>query len=169
MTSLDELVEKSKSELDELFREGTVPDEDEVQGATTGRVLAGRGALRLEPVRQVVNNPLLPWKGKKVDGYRGSNRFEVGPIDHTLFEFETYVDDSISDDGEVLVLDYDQPENPPGIRQIRDELRKVDDDLYLGTANVDVGTGHQFTIYFGLSTAEEAGTREVEIEVETPI
>lgn len=166
MTEIDDLVEMSKSELDQLFAEGEAPDESDVQGATEGRVLAGRGALRLEPVRQVVNNPFLPWKGKQVDGFRGANRFEVGPLDHSTFEFQTYEDESVVDGEKVLVLDYDQPGNPPGISRIRDELRRVDDDLYLGTANVQVGDGYRFAIYFGLtSPSPEDVTREVEIEV----
>ena len=161
MLTVDDLVSKSKSELDELFRDGETPDEDAVEGVTRGRVLAGRGPLRLGAARDVINNPLLPWKGKVFERGGGKNRIEVGPIKRQEFEFDTYTAPPLHDDGDdVLVLDYDLPENPPGIRQVVDELREIDTGLYLGTSNITVGD-ETFMFYFGLE--EAAGEVDVEL------
>lgn len=171
MLTLDDLVTKDKAELDQLFREGDTPDEDALEGETRGRVLAGRGPLRLGAVRQAVNGPLLPWKGKTFARTSGKNRFEFGPIERQEFEFDTKVQESLlSDDNDVLTLDYDQPANPPGIRQIRDDLKELEEGLYLGTANLDVGDDYEFILYFALektySTADVAGEEGRAIEIE---
>lgn len=168
MVDLDELVEMSKDELDRLFAEGDTPAIDGLEGVSEGRVLAGRGALRAEPVRRLVNNPFLPWKGKHVDGRHGSNRFEVGPLERKGFEFDMYVTESlVNPEDDVLIFDYDTPENPPGIRRIRDDLVEVDDGLFLGTSNVRVGDGYRFLIYFALEAdaADAGGEEEPELQV----
>ncbi|MFP4633051.1 MAG: hypothetical protein ACOCT0_05110 [Halobacteriota archaeon] len=169
MLTLDDLVKKDKSELDQLFREGEAPEEDAVEGVTRGAVLAGVGPLRVGVVREAVNTPLLPWKGKVFDDRTGRNRIEVGPVKTQEFEFQTHVSPSIDDGEPTLVLDYDLPENPPGIRSIHDELREIETGLYLGTSNLRVGDDHRFLLYFALESAPgEAGDvgRTVEIEVE---
>lgn len=162
MLTVDDLVSKSKTELDELFRDGETPDGDAVEGTTRGRVLAGRGPLRLGAARELINTPLLPWKGKVFEAGGGRNRIEVGPIKRQEFAFDTYAAPPLHDGGDdVLVLDYDVPENPPGIRQVVDELREIDTGLYLGTSNIAVGDDGRFMFYFGLE--EAAGDVDVEL------
>ena len=171
MLTADDLVDKSKDELDDLFLGGDTPDKDALDGETRGRVLAGRGPLRAEAVREIVNTPLLPWKGKSIDHGLGANRFGYGPLERQGFEFETRMEPSLvpEDSDDVLIFDYDQPENPPGVRRIRDDLKEIDDGLFLGTSNVEVGDGYRFLIYFALertdrNTSDEEGG---EIEVRT--
>jgi len=171
MVTVDDLVKKDKAQLDQLFREGETPDEGALEGETRGRVLAGRGPLRLGAVRQAVNGPWLPWKGKTFGAVSGKNRIEVGPVKRQEFEFDTKVQPSLlPDDNDVLTLDYDKPVNPPGIRQIRDDLKEIDDGVYLGTANLDIGDDYEFVLYFGLeetaSVAEGAGEEGKAIEIQ---
>ncbi|MCX2819582.1 MAG: hypothetical protein ACI9QA_000873 [Methanobacteriota archaeon] len=168
MLTADELVNRSKSELDELFLGGETPDEDALDGETEGRVLAGRGPLRAEAVREAVNTSLLPWKGKRIDRGVGANRFGYGPLERQGFEFETRIASSlVPDDNDVLIFDYDQPENPPGVRRVRDDLKEVDDGLFLGTSNAKLGGGYSFVAYFALertdrgTATEESGGIEV--------
>jgi len=168
MVTADDLVEKSKSELDELFLEAETPEEGALDGETEGRVLAGRGLLRVGPVRDAVNTPFLPWKGKHIERGLGSNRFGYGPLERHGFEFETEILPSLvpEDDDDVVVFDYDQPENPPGIRRIRDDLKEVEDGLFLGTSNIEVGDGYRFLIYFALEQVDSAAEQETaEIEI----
>jgi len=168
MLTGDELVNMSKEELDELFLEGDTPDENALEGETEGRVLAGRGPLRAAAVREAVNTPLLPWKGKHVERGTGANRFGYGALEHHGFGFETRIAPSlIADDNEALIFDYDQPENPPGVRSIRDDLKEVDDGLFLGTSNVEVGDGYRFMTYFSLERTDRGGSGEGEIPVRT--
>jgi hypothetical protein len=171
MLIADDLVDRSRSELDELFLGGDTPEEVALDGETRGRILAGRGPLRAETVREAVNTPLTPWKGKHVELGSGANRFGYGPLERQGFEFETRITTSLSpeDEDDVLVFDYDQPENPPGVRRIRDDLKEIDDGLFLGTSNAKFGGGYSFVIYFALERTDRgAGAEEGrEIEVRT--
>jgi hypothetical protein len=169
MLTADDLVNRSKEELDELFLSGETPDEGALDGETRGRVLAGRGPLSAESVREAVNTPLLPWKGKSIERGVGANRFGYGPLERQGFEFETRIAPSLlPDDDDVLIFDYDQPENPPGVRRIRDDLKEVDDGLFLGTSNAKLGGGYSFVTYFALERKDRgAATESGGIDVRT--
>lgn len=156
---------KSKPELDELFLRGDTPEEGALDGETRGHVLAGRGLLRVEPLRQAVNGSYLPWKGKGIESGRGWNRFGYGSVEHQGFEFETRIASSLlTEENDVLIFDYDQPQNPPGIRRIRDDLKEIDRGLFLGTSNIEVGGGYRFILYFAL---EETASLDGSVGIET--
>jgi hypothetical protein len=169
MLTADDLVNKTKEELDELFLGGETPAEGALDGETEGHVLAGRGPLSAEAVREAVNTPLLPWKGKHIERGLGNNRFGYGPLERGGFEFETRILPSVhpEDDDEVLIFDYDQPENPPGVRRVRDDMKEVDDGLFLGTSNVEVGDEFRFMTYFALERTDRGGSDEGEIPIRT--
>ena len=155
--TLDSLLLLSKEELDHLFREGETPAIAEISGETEGRVLAGIAPLKMPALIRVINTPLLPWKGKvfePLDEYhgRGKNRLEIGRIKQQLFHFNTAIIPSLVGAGDVFSLDYDQPGNPWFIRQIRDDMKKIGDNLFLGTANFKVKGEYQFILYFALQT-----------------
>ncbi|MFB6283314.1 MAG: hypothetical protein ABEK59_05180 [Halobacteria archaeon] len=155
MVNSSELLEMDKAELDELFAEGETPTLEEIEGDTDGTVLAGRGGLRTEIGREIANLPTLPWQGKSIEGGEGTNRFGYGPLSQQGFEFDTRITESLRGWGSVLVFDYDVPENPPGIRRIRDDLKKVDEGVFLGTSNIEVAGNHRFLLYFVLEQKEK--------------
>lgn len=169
MLTADDLVNKTKEELDEIFLGGETPDEGALDGETEGRVLAGRGPLRAEAVREAVNTPLLPWKGKSIERGTGANLFGYGPIERQGFGFETRIATSLlPDDADVLVFDYDQPENPAAVRRVRDDLKEVDDGLFLGTSNAKFGGGYSFVTYFALERTDRGAAADGgEIQVRT--
>lgn len=155
--TLDSLLDLSKEELDDLFFNGETPTIAEISGPTEGRVLAGMPPLQWPQLIHVINNPLLPWKGKAfepIDEFsgKGKNRLEIGPVKQLVFHFNTHIIPSLVGAGDVFSLDYDQPGNPWFIRQIRDDLKKIGDNLYLGTANFKVKDGYRFVLYFALQT-----------------
>ncbi len=80
-----------------------------------------------------------------------------------------YVTQSLKDDDDdVLIFDYDTAENPPGIRRIRDDLKEVDDGLFLGTSNVRIGDGFRFLTYFALDAnrpRSPASEEEAEVQI----
>ena len=49
-----------------------------------------------------------------------------------------------------LHLDYDHPDNGPLLQVVRDELREVAPDLWLGLSYVDIGFGEQLAFTFAL-------------------
>ena len=157
---LDALMGKSKAELDALFLAGQTPTIEEISGPTRGKVLSGIAHLQLPLGVYLTNVPFLPWKGKQFDAVsksegRGINLIELWPTKQTMFHFETTIIPSlIAGDNDVFSLNYDQPGNPWFIRQIRDDLKKIDDGLFLGTANFKTKNGYRFVLYFALETEQ---------------
>lgn len=157
---LDALIGKTKAELDTLFLSGQTPTIEEIQGPTRGKVLSGIAHLQIPMGVYLTNIPLLPWKGKQFEAInknegRGINLIEIWPSKQTMFHFETAIVKSlIEGDNDVFSLNYDQPGNPWFIRQIRDDLKKIDDGLFLGTANFRRKNGYSFILYFALETEQ---------------
>lgn len=148
--SLDDLQEMSLEELDELFLWASTPTIRELDGETNGRACAG-----VMPADEL---PWMPWKGKvfepvsETEG-RGKNRIESSFIDlfkFKLFEFKTRVVPPLKGDDDVVTLDYDLKGNPRIIRRIRDDLKKLREGLFLGTANLKKDDGFKFILYFAL-------------------
>ncbi|MFW5929752.1 MAG: hypothetical protein ACOCT0_04965, partial [Halobacteriota archaeon] len=141
---------------DDLFRSGETPDVGEILGRMDGAVLAGRGPLALRPMRRLANLPFNPWRGKDFRVSSGVNRLELGPFALRRFEFDQRKADSVFDGDEVLLLDYDVPANPRLMRRVRDEVRRVDDDVYLGSASLSADGDAYFVCYWGLEDAVPA-------------
>lgn len=156
MTSLDELVAMDRRELDRLFERGDTPEPGDIEGEASGALLAGRGVFDLSGVRKLLNTSLNPWRGKSFSGSRGTNLVGYSPLSTELFDFEGYVDESVRADGTALILDYDRPSNPKIARRVRDEVRRVDEDLYLVSTHFEGLDGYRFVGYYGLDTSEEA-------------
>jgi len=149
--SLNDLSKLNIEELDELFLLATTPAIRELDGSTDGLALAGKiPADRL---------PWNPWKGKVFEPLsdhegRGKNRIESTFIDlfkFELFEFRTSIVPPLMGEDDVVMLNYDLDGNPGLIRKIRDDLKKLKEGLFLGTANLRQDDGsYKFAIYFGL-------------------
>lgn len=148
---LNDLRGLSVEELDELFLLATTPTIRELDGATDGVALAGKiPADRL---------PWNPWKGKVFESLsdregRGKNRIESTFIDlfkFELFEFRTSIVPPLAGDDDVVMLNYDLDGNPSLIRKIRDDLKKLKEGLFLGSANLRQDDGsYNFALYFAL-------------------
>jgi len=139
--------------LDEMFREGTVPDPAPA-GFLRGRLIATTTWGPLDAVGRGVARRWMPWQGKSFDpvAMSGVNRFTpdvrspmraLWPSYRPLqaddemveaFPFLNRVEAGALDpDLKVLKIDYDFEANPSFIiRQILDELVQVDEGLYLG-------------------------------------
>lgn len=157
---LDALMQKSKAELDQLFLAGQTPSMNEIKGPTRGKVLSGVAHLQNPLGVYLTNMPVLPWKGKQFETInkeqgRGINLIELWPTKQTMFHFETAIVPSLIDgDNDVFSLNYDLPGNPFFIRAIRDDLKKIDDGLFLGTANAKIKGSYKFVLYFALETEQ---------------
>ncbi|MGK5091186.1 hypothetical protein WDW89_04110 [Deltaproteobacteria bacterium TL4] len=157
--SLSDLTNKTVEELDQLYLSAETPSISELDGQMKGRVLAGESVLENQHLRNLLMNPLyLPWKGKVFTPIsptkgEGENRVEVGLFKSRLFHFETREVPPLVGKNNVVALNYDLPENPWFIRHIRDDLKKLSEGLYLGTANVKIKDNYQFVLYFALEAA----------------
>jgi len=160
--SLDRLAALSSDALRGLYARGAVPDDLTIlAGRPKGRMLAVRGLERGPAgrlLRAVARSPRFPWDGKSFfvassDEGRGINRVNLVVRRFEWFPFATRVEPSVLDGQPCVYLDYEQPGNPWFIARIRDEIREVAPDLYLGPAmwKRDGGATHVlwFAVDFG--------------------
>lgn len=108
--------------------------------------------------RAFARSGVFPWYGNNFTSHDGKagegiNRINLLRLyNPTWFRFETSFAPSLIDDRRCLRLNYNLPGNPPGIRHIVDELREVAPDVYLGPAQLVIGTRQPRTVlYFGIS------------------
>ena len=97
-----------------------------------------------------------PWQGKSFSSVagasegRGTNRV-LYPTRRGLFPFRTYAANSVVDRRPCFVIDYDVAPNPARVRTIYDEVRQVDDGLYLGRGmRRRPGGEAKLVLWFGL-------------------
>ncbi len=138
--TLDELARLDAAALGELYRDGRMFDLRALNGTPEGRMLALVGPLGRPGPRQTLAKlaraQQFPWRGKS---FHADSATEGEGINRVVllgdkYPFDTRVDPSAIDGDPCIFLDYDLPENPFFIRAIRDELRQVGPDLYLGPA-----------------------------------
>lgn len=154
---IEELRDYSLEELDRLYDESAqqVPDTEDLKGELRGSVLKGRGLARTSLWRTAAK--YAPWAGLDVDERAGSNVIGYGPLTFKRYGFESYVERD--KEGGALVFDYDVPENPFALRRIEENVRRVDDDLYLVKVYANVAGRKMFLHYYAVEP------REIEIEV----
>jgi hypothetical protein len=161
--TLDDLAHKRPSELEALYRGGTIPSSlAAVDGALEGRMLAVRGLARgpiARALRRFAASPAFLWEGKtfrsETDAQgRGINRVSTGNVlgRQDLFPFTTTIAASALDGRDAIILDYDHPENPPYIRKIHDEIREVSPGVFLGPAMWKRATSPATVLWFALAT-----------------
>lgn len=157
VTSFRQLARMSVAELEAVYRDGTVPAIDVLDGAPRGRMLTIRGPLGWWGPRRVLGavarSRLFPWRGKS---FHASDAEHGGGINRTTllgerFPFETRIEPSAIDGAPCIRLDYGDPRNPFFIRAIRDELREVGPGLHLGPAMID-GANPELVLWFGIDT-----------------
>lgn len=138
--SLDVLARLSSAELEAMFASAAPFPLDALNGDPRGRALAVPGfdrGLLGAIVRTVHGSALLPWEGKTFAVRPGANegvginrvRFFTR---HARFPFKVYETQSLIDGRPCNAIDYDVPESPALARPIYDELRAIDDGLFLG-------------------------------------
>ena len=156
---IDDLVNRSRKELDAIFLAGKTPTIQEMNGIVDGNVLSGVYILNTQFFKNFLNLGWFIWRGKVFENRsdyegKGINRFKVGPLKFLQFHCETKISPPLVGNTNVFNLNYDLPGNPWFIRQIRDDIRKIDDGLYLGSANFMVLGKHRFLVYFILESAK---------------
>jgi hypothetical protein len=146
--TLDDLAALSSDELDRLYREAPAPTGVErLAGRPKGRMLAVRGTDGTPLfgfLRALASSQGFPWDGKTFERLdpeegEGINRIKLLAQRFDWFPFRTRLEPSVVDGRPCVYLDYEQPGNPFFIAKIRDEIREVASDLWLGPAMVKTG------------------------------
>jgi len=129
----------SFEDLHPLFKEGKAPSFDELEGDTVGLMLTLNpkvGWLLKLGSKLLFDGPFARWAGKRFltsfsenKKGKGINIFQNRFLPHR-YRIETYIDNSLSDQSPCLVVSY--PHFPSNGFGIRDELRRIDDAIFLG-------------------------------------
>jgi len=156
---LDVLLDRSTSELAQLYASARTPKLEDVRGDLAGRMLAwpvlDRRPFLSGALRAFAGSSGFPWRGKSFmphDDMRGEGINRVLSDRFRLFRFDTFVAPSKAGVGDAVQLDYDLDGNPPIIRSIKDEIRELEPGLWLGQAYYQLRSGgHWLWLYFALA------------------
>jgi hypothetical protein len=141
--TVEELLNMTDTQLDDLFSTGTVgpiPD-----GPARGTAIIGNGTRFSDEIAHFVN--FFAWQGKTFDSAKGVLRNRITHFGLSAIIAKVYVGPSWYDQKECIVLDYS--DTSLVARWIRDEIRVIDDNLYLGR----VYWGEKPLIHFALEFA----------------
>lgn len=139
LTAAD-LLPMSSSALDDLFRAS--PAGPTPSGVAEGTPIVAPGTPVAAPLTRVLR---LAWRGKVFHPADRDLNNRIGPLGVEAIRATVRREDSWLDGGETIVLDYSRGSLP--FRPIRDEIRLVAPDLYLGI----VWWWRTKTIYFALT------------------
>jgi hypothetical protein len=124
--SADQLLSMSRQQLDNLFGSspaGPIPD-----GEAAGTAIIAPGTSYSKPIAEAIN--IFCWKGKVFDGPRGVLVNRITPFGINAIVAEVYVAASWFDNKDCIVLDYSKTSIVA--ERIRDEIREIAPNLYLG-------------------------------------
>jgi hypothetical protein len=158
--------EYSFDDLHRLFREGKSPSFDEIEGNTAGSFLVlnpKAGWWRKAALAIAFDNPLSRWTGKRFistfDGEKkgeGTNLFR-NRFFPQRFGINTSVEKSLFDQKPCLAVTY--PHFPSSLFGLRDELKRIDDGVFLGQGHhrLPWGKGYSLQGYFLLCALTRSG------------
>jgi hypothetical protein len=125
MTAAD-LLRMTQTQLDDLFKAkpaGAIPN-----GEAKGTAIIAPGTAFSPEIAEFVS--LFAWHGKTFDGKRGVLTNRILPFGLNAIVAEVYKDTSWLDGQECIVLDYSKTSLVA--HWIRDEIRQIGPDIYLG-------------------------------------
>jgi hypothetical protein len=125
MTPAD-LMRMTQAQLDDLFKSkaaGAIPN-----GEAKGTAIIAPGTVFSSEIAEFVS--VFAWQGKTFDGKRGVLTNRILPLGLNAIVAEVYKDPSWLDGQECIVLDYSKTSLVA--HWIRDEIRQIEANLYLG-------------------------------------
>ena len=134
------LLTLTNAQLDDLFGKadaGPIPN-----GPAKGTAIVAPGTRFSHEIAQVVN--IFAWQGKTFDAATGTLRNRILPLGLNAIVAKVYKGPSLFDQRECIVLDYS--ETSIVAHWIRDEIRMIGPQLYLGRVYWD----NKPTIHFSL-------------------
>jgi len=121
-----DLMKMSQADLDRLFSEhdsGPIPN-----GEARGTAIIAPGTTFTPEIAELIN--IFAWRGKTFDAAHGVLTNRLLPIGLNAIVAEVYKDKSWLDGNECIVLDYSKTSLLA--HWIRDEIRQIEPNLYLG-------------------------------------
>ena len=145
--------ECSFDDFHRLFSEGKTPSFDEIEGDTAGSFLAlnpKAGLWRKLALAIAFDNPLARWTGKRFTTPFEKERMGKGinlfrnRIFPQRFGVNTSIEESLFDLKPCLVITY--PYFPSSVFGLRDELRRIDDGVFLGQGHHRLPWGKVYSL-----------------------
>jgi len=138
--SISQLLTLSQNELDALFGSGTVSTIP--NGEANGTALVAPGTAFTHEIASIVN--IFAWQGKTFDAVHGTLTNRISAFGVNAIVAQVYKGPSLFDDKECIVLDYSKTSLVA--KHIRDEIREISANLFLGVVYWDT----KRTIHFAL-------------------
>ena len=124
--TVEELLNMTDAQLDDLFSKGTVGDIP--NGEAKGTAIIANDTKFSDDIARFVN--LFAWQGKTFDAEEGVLRNRITHFGFNAIIAKVYKGPSWLDNKECIVLDYS--ETSLLAHWIRDEIREVAPNVYLG-------------------------------------
>jgi choline dehydrogenase-like flavoprotein len=140
--TVSELLKMSQAQLDELFKKsepGPIPN-----GEAKGTAIVAPGTNFSEDIAEFINH--FAWQGKNFDAKNGVLRNRILPFGLNAIIAKVYKAPSWLDGKECIVLDYS--ETSLVARWIRDEIRQIGPNMYLGKVYWDKARLIDFALQF---------------------
>lgn len=142
-----QLLKMSSDQLDQLFSSspaGDIPD-----GPAKGTAIIAPDTRFSIEIAELVT--LFCWKGKSFDAKRGVLRNRILPLGLNAIVATVYKGPSLFDNKECIVLDYS--ETSMVAKWIRDEIRLIDPNFYLGRVYWETTPLIHFALQFQVADA----------------
>ena len=140
--STSQLLTMSQDELDALFRTGTsanIPN-----GEANGTAIISPDSKFTHEIAQIVN--IFAWQGKTFDAAHGTLTNRISAFGVNAIVAQVYKGPSLFDGNECIVLDYSKTSLVA--KHIRDEIREVGTNIYLGLVYWDTTRSIHFALEF---------------------
>jgi len=137
-----QLLKMSFEQLDELF--GRSPAGPIPNGPAEGTAIIAPGTQFSDEIAAIIN--IFAWKGKEFDAEHGTLTNRILPIGLNAIVAQIYTEASWFDQQECIVLDYSKTSLVA--HWIRDEIRQIGPDFYLGRVYWDKRALIHFSLDF---------------------
>jgi hypothetical protein len=137
------LLQMSASDLDVLF--SSSPAGDIPNGPAKGTAIIASGTAFSPEIAEFIN--VFVWQGKTFDGPHGVLRNRILPFGLSAIVAEVYKAPSLLDNKQCIVLDYSKTSEVA--HWIRDEIRLIQPDFYLGRVYWSAKPLIHFCLQFG--------------------
>ena len=144
-----DLLSMSTAQLDTLFAgaaPGKIPN-----GEAQGTALIDPGTVQSPEFAVLVNH--FAWQGKIFDAKRGTLVNHIGAFGMKAILAKVYLGDSLIDKKPCIVLDYS--ETSLVAKHIRDEIRSIAPNTYLGPVYWDKKKLFYFSLHFGNARTDQ--------------
>jgi hypothetical protein len=147
--SPEALLKMSTADLDKLF--GSAPPGAIPNGEAQGTALIDPGTVQAPELAALINH--FAWQGKVFDAAHGTLVNHITAFGIKAILAKVYLGDSLIDKKPCIVLDYSQTSLVA--KHIRDEIRNIAPNVYLGPVYWDNKKLFYFSLHFGSTRTDQ--------------